>query len=1079
MRAPDDLPRRRPRRASSGRRRRTLLIAAVVILFVLLMSLRGIAGFYTDYLWFDSLEQSGVWRGILGAKAILAVVFMGVFFALAWVNLFVADRMAPPYRVAGPEDELLERYHDVIGERAGLVRIGVAALLALIAGSGVSSEWNSWLLFANGGNFGVEDEQFGRDVGFYVFKLPFLSFVVDWLFASLLIVVIVTAVAHYLNGGIRVQPPGPRVTSQVKAHLSVLLAVLAIVKAVDYWLQRFELTGSSRGVVDGASYTDVNAQLPALNLLVLISVAAAVLFVVNIFRRGWVLPAVAMGLWAFVAIVVGGIYPQWVQRFQVQPNELARERPYIERNITATRDALGIDGVRTQPYELTTDPEQVSLAGSADTVRNIRLWDPTSQLSGQTFEQLQQIRDYYAVDDVDVDRYEIDGAQTQVNIGVRTINSAGLPGESWENQHVAFTHGYGVVLAPSNASEGNEPEFLISDIPPRVQGEGLELTQPSIYFGENLGDYIVVGTGRDEIDFQAGDRTEITEYDGEDGVEAGSLIRKAAFALRFGDLNPLITDYINDDSRFIYIRDIVDRVETLAPFLHADNDPYPVVIDGQVQWVLDLYTSTERYPYAEEADTDQLPSGSGLDHDFNYVRNSVKATVDAYDGTVTFYAMDDEDPILEAYRDAFPDLFTDVEDMPDELTEHLRYPEDLFRVQTGAYGRYHQTDPANFFSQDNTWSVARDPGTAGADPTTPVTDESGQATGETNAPRIAPYYQVLELPPEEGEERTDAEMVLMRQFVPFSEGDERQQLTAFMAARMDPGHYGELVAYEMATDDLPAGPGIVAATIQSDETVSRMETELGQAGSEVRFGNLLLIPVDGGLLYVQPFYVVAESETRQLPRLERVIVEFNGRVVTENTLSGALEEMFGERANTQEDPGSAPSTDEEGEAAPPEGAAPSGSAAEQAGQLLEQAEDMFEQADEALADRDLATYEERLAEARSLVEEAVGLLGGETPDSDSDADAAEGSEAGSAASSDSSASSSGSGSSSGTTSGSGGSTDQTAAGDSSVRTNSAGGGSSSSSSSGTQQSTTTTTTRPSTTTTTRSSGGNQIDTTPA
>jgi uncharacterized membrane protein (UPF0182 family) len=1065
MRAPDDLP-RRPRRAPSGRRRRVALIVAVVILFILLMSLRGIAGFYTDYLWFDSLDQGGVWSGVLGAKITLAVVFMGVFFALAWVNLFVADRMAPPYRVAGPEDELLERYHDVIGERAGWVRIGVAALLALIAGSGVSSEWNSWLLFRNGGDFGVQDEQFGRDVGFYVFKLPFLSFVVDWLFASLLIVVIVTAVAHYLNGGIRVQPPGPRVTSQVKAHLSVLLAVLAVVKAVDYWLQRFELTTSGRGTVDGATYTDVKAQLPALNLLVLISVAAAALFVVNIFRRGWVLPAVAMGLWAFVAIVVGGIYPQWVQRFQVQPNELARERPYIERNIAATRSAHGIDQVETHEYEPKTDVGDVSLAGAADTVRNIRLWDPAASLSGQTFEQLQRIRDYYAVNDIDTDRYTIDGAETQVNIGVRTINPSGVPGESWENQHLAYTHGYGVVLAPSNAVEGNEPEFAIGDIPARVNGRGLELTQPDIYFGEDLGGYVVTGTSRDEIDYQDADETRTTTYEGDDGVEAGSLLRRAAFALRFGDLNPLISNYLTDDSKVLYIRDVLDRVDTLAPFLHPDHDPYPVVIDGKVQWIVDLYTTTDRYPYAEQAETDQLPSGTGLNHDFNYVRNSVKATVDAYDGTVRFYTMGDEgdDPIIDAYRDAFPDLFTDGDQMPDELQEHLRYPEDMFRVQTAAYGRYHLTDASDFFNQDDTWRVARDPGTAGADPTTQVTDEQGQATGETTAPRIAPYYQVLQLPPEEGQQRTPAEMVLMRPFVPFSEGDERQQLTAFMAARMDPEHYGELVTYEMPTGELPDGPGIAAANIRSDETVSRMETELGRGGSEVRYGNLLLVPVDQGLLYVQPFYVVAQSEGRDLPRLERVIVEFNGQVVTDDTLSDALTDMFGERANTQEQPGAEPGGEDGGDGdggggQPPE----TGSDTERASQLLDEAEDLFGQADEALAERDLATYEQRLNEARQRVQDATDLLSGSEPGADSGSSDSTTTTTEADDGSDGSAAAAGSGSS-----------DQSAAGSGSSETLSAapdGGSAPPASDTGR----TTTTTAP-TTTTTR---GRDPDTTPA
>jgi uncharacterized protein len=973
MRAPDDLPRRAPRR-KNGRRGRTLLIVGVIVAFVLLTSLRGIAGFYTDYLWFDSLNQTGVWRGILGAKLSLSLIFMVGFFLLAWTNLLIADRIAPPYRLAGPEDELLERYHDIVDDRMGWLRIIICVLLAIIAGSGVSSEWNSWVLFTNGGDFGIEDPQFHNDIGFYVFRLPFLSFVVDWLFASLLIVIIVTAVAHYLNGGIRVQPPSPRVTPQVKAHLSVLLAVLALVKTADYWLQRFELTTSTRGIVDGASYTDVRAQLPALNLLLLISLCAAALFVVNIFRRGWTLPAVAVGLWIFVAVVAGGIYPQYVQRFQVQPNESARERPYIQRNIEATRAALGLANVTTQRFQPQTNAADVQLAGAEPTVRNIRLWDPAARLSGQTFEQLQRIRNFYNINDVDVDRYSIDGQPTQVNIGVRTINPDGVPGDSWEAAHLAYTHGYGVVMAPSNASEGNEPQFVMGDIPQR-DVESITLDQPGIYFGEDLDGYIVVDTNRDEIDFQdAEGETQPTTYTGDDGVRANSLVRRAAFALRFGDLNPLISDFMTDNSRVVYVRDVIERVTKLAPFLHADTDPYPVVVDGQVQWVVDLYTTTSRYPYAQIADTDQVSSASGLNRRFNYVRNSVKATVDAYEGTVTFYVTDDKDPIIDAYRDAFPDLFSD-DPLPEDLQAHLRYPEDLFRVQTAAYARYHLDDPDDFFNQDDAWRVARDPGTAGADPSTQVTNEQGQVTG-AQAPRIAPYYQLLQLPNESGEVSPQAEMALMRPFVPFSEDDRSQLLTAFMAARMDPGHYGELVVYEMPSDDPPPGPGIAAATIQADETVSELESLLGRGGSEVLYGNLLLVPVDNAPLYVQPFYVVPEAETRQLPQLERVIAAFGDDVVIEDTLQEALAALFGERVATQERPGA------QGEQPPPEGEAEpppeeGGTAADEAARLLARANQLFDEADAALAEGDLATFQERLNQARELVAQANSLLAGE------------------------------------------------------------------------------------------------------
>jgi uncharacterized protein len=961
MRASDDLPRRRRGRSGSGRGR-VVLIVGLVALFILLTSLRGIAGFYTDYLWYDSLGQWGVRRGILAAQASLALIFVTAFFLLAWSNLYVAEMVAPPFRPTGPEDELLERYHDLVDGRMGRVRVVVAALLALIAGSGASAEWNEWILFTNGGNFDIKDPQFGRDVGFYVFRLPFLSFVVDWLFASLLIVLIITAVAHYLNGGIRVQPPAPRVTSQVKAHLSVLLAALALVKTADYWLQRFELTVSTRGVVDGATYTDVNAQLPALSLLVLISLAAAALFIGNIFRRGWALPLVAVALWVFVAVAVGGIYPQFVQWAQVNPNTLGKEREFIGYNIDATRDALGLSDVDVQEFTPQTDPSDVDLAGSASTIRNIRLWDPSQDISGQAFQQLQRIRAYYNIADIDVDRYTIDGEPTQVGLGVRDLQPDRVPGNSWENEHLAYTHGYGAAVAPSNGTEGGEPAFVMRDIPVRVEGEGLSMEQPGIYFGEGVGGYAVVNTKRNEIDYQAENRTETTTYNGDDGVEAGSIFRRAAFALRFGDINPLISDYLTDDSKIIYRRDVVDRVQALAPFLDRDTDPYPVLLGDRTVWVVDLYTTTSRYPYAQRADRTQLSDRSGLDHRFNYVRNSVKATVDAYDGTVNMYVVDDDDPIIHAYRKAFPDLFSDADEMPDGLAEHLRYPEDLFRVQTSAWERYHLSDVEQFFNEDDGWRVARDPGRQPAATTTQTTtaDEASDRSGGSDAPRIPPYYQLLQLP-----EQEQAEFVLMRPFVPFSEDDENQQLTAVMAARMDPGHYGELVVYEMPRSNLPEGPGLVSVAIRGNRAVSAEETALGArgGGSRVRYGNLLLIPVDGALLYVQPMYAEPE-DADPIPRLANVIAVLGDQVVIEPTLQEALTSLFGREVDTQEDPNASPGDEQE----------PEGTPEERAQVLLSDAEDLFAEADTALADQDLATYQEKTNDAREKVQAAVDLL---------------------------------------------------------------------------------------------------------
>ena len=985
MRAPDDLPRRRRRRRGWGGpgRGRVVLIVALVVVFFLLAWMRAIAGFYTDYLWFDSLGLWSVRRGILGTQLSLALIFVAVFFLLAWTNLYVTELMAPPFRPTGPEDELLERYHDLVAGRMTRVRTIVAGVLALIAGSGASAEWNSWLLFINGGDFGVKDEQFDMDVGFYVFKLPFMSFVIDWLFASMLIVLIVSAVAHYLNGGIRVQPPSPRVSPQVKAHLSVLLALLALFKTADYYLQRFELTTSTRGVVDGATYTDTHAQLPALNLLVLISIAAAALFIGNIWRRGWALPLVAVVLWGFVAIVVGGIYPQLVQWRAVDPNELAKEEPYIERNITATRDAMGLGEVTESPFDLQQDPEAVDIDASLTTFQNIRLWDPARDISGEAFNLLQQIRSYYRINDIDVDRYVIDGQPTQVNVAVRELEPGRVPGDSWEQSHLAYTHGYGAVLAPANATDDGEPAFDVGDIPVDSSTESLQLSTEGagIYIGEDLGGYAVVDTGRNEVDYEGGDDdTRTTSYEGEDGVSIGSFVRKAAFALRFGDFNPLLSSYITGDSKVIYNRDVLDRVHSLAPFLHADADPYPVLMDGKVTWVVDLYTTTDQYPYAQRAATDQLSESSELRHRFNYVRNSVKATVDAYDGTVTFYVMDTDDPIIDAYRKAFPELFTDFEDMPAELRSHLRYPEDLFRVQTAAWGQYHLSDAQEWFAASDAWEIAADPGTNVIRNTTPTTsaDDGGDGTGtatstssSTDNP-IPPYYQLLRLPGEE-----DAEFVLMRPFVPQDPDNNRQQLTAFMVARMDPGHYGELAVYTMPEDNFPEGPSLVRAAMRAEPVVSEEETDLGvrTGGSRVIYGNLLMMPLDGSLLYVQPVYTESESAAR-VPRLELVILQLDRRIVIDVTLRGALQQLFGADIPTLErgnpDAPTDPTGDDEPE--PPggsdDGEVPTGDAA----QLLQEAETLFNEAEQALEEGDLAAYEERIDEAQAKVADAAEIL---------------------------------------------------------------------------------------------------------
>ncbi len=990
MRAPTDLP--PPRRPGTIGRGRVALVVAVVLFFFLITSLRGIARFYTDFLWYDSLGYASVWQGVLGAKLALAAIFTVVFFALMLVNLWIADRAAPPFRPQGPEEELLERYHEVVAGRRGAVRVAVSLFFALVAGVGMGSQWNEWLLFTNAVEFGEKDPQFHMDIGFYVFKLPFLSEVVDWTFASLVIVLFITAAAHYVNGGIRMQSPFQRVLPQVKGHLSVLLAALALVKVADYWLARYELTTSTRGLIDGATYTDVNAQLPAIYLLIAIAVTACVLFLSNIRRRGWVLPAIVVGLWALVQILALGVYPALVQRFSVEPDESAKERPYIEENISATRAAMGLDRVEVEDYAYTTDRDATGQALLDDevTVRNIRLLDP--DIVTDTFKQLQAAVGFWRFPaDLDVDRYEIDGEPTQVVLAARGLDLNGLPQKSWEGQHVRFTHGYGVALAPANATTSNgRPDFRIRDVPLVVDGIDAPVSESQVYVGEDLGGYAIVSTTRDEVDYvNESNETVPYRYEGDAGVSVGSYLRRAAFALRFAEIDPLVSGLMRSDSRIIYQRDVRERVALLAPFLHLDSDPYPVILDGRITYVVDGYTTSSRYPYSQRADNEGLPAGSDLDHRFNYVRNSVKATVDSFDGTVTLYVLPDEmsggDPIIEAYRRAFPDLFQDYSEMPETLKGHLRYPEDLFRVQTNVWGRYHIENPEAFYSPASGWAVAQDPGddVAGGQ-TTQVTNEQGQAVG-TREGRIDPYYQLLTLPGSD-----DEDFVMLRPFVPVSENDARKQLTAFMTVNSDADEYGQMRVFELPPN-IVDGPAIVSSNIRTEDTVSQQLTLLGQQGSQIRFGDLQLVPVGTSIIYVRPLYVQAEGQTA-VPELKKVIVVFGDRVVMSDTLEEALEEIFDVDVNTREHVDGEPD-DGTTSPLPPDGGstttAPPTTEPQRpdvgddatVDELLLAAEVLFLEADEALADGDLVAWAEKTTEARELIARASALLGGGAPPS--------------------------------------------------------------------------------------------------
>ncbi len=811
------------------------------------------AGFYTDYLWFDSVGFGSTWRGLLWARFAPTAVFTILFFVLMLVSLTVADRLAPRTRTMGPEDELLARYQQSVGPYSGRIRIAVAAFFALVTGGSVTSQWQQWILFTNAKSFGIKDPQFHKDVGFYVFRLPFLTFLFDWLFAALIIILIVTAVAHYLNGGIRLQSPFQRVTPQVKAHLSVILALMALVKTAQYYYARFQLDFSTRGVVEGASKTDVAAQLPALNLLMVISIVAAALFVWNIWRRGWVLPIIAVGLWAFVSLVIGTIVPVVYQQFFVQPNELQKEQPYIARNIHATREAFDLDKVAVKSFPYRENLNTQSIVDNATTIENARLWDPPVIL--RNFQLFQALQTFYKFADADVDRYVIDGKLVQTLIAARELNPADLPSQTWVNRHLVYTHGYGAVVSPSNsASTDGQPNYLLSDIPP--EGD-IPLDRPEVYFGENLAGFSLVDAKQKEFNYpQKGADNNFNRYNGTGGVELSSWLRRAAFALRFNDFNILISGQITPKTKVLYLRDILDRVKKAAPFLHYDADPYPVIANGRLVWMLDGYTTSDKYPYSQSFDGERRPE------------RLVQLRAELGEGHGRRVRRHDqvlrgrpEDPIIQAYRSAFPQLFTDFTKMPTAIKAHLRYPQDLFRAQTDVVPRVPHDQPDDLLQQGRSLGGLARPGLgrgrgAGGH-RCPDADDHERAAGRV----VDGQAHRPDLPARAPARRPDGAVPHPAPVRPGVEGQRAPEPGLVHGREVRAGRStGKLESFTMPTgNNTVYGPVQVNSTILNTSDISQKFTLLNQQGSSVVQGSLQLIPIEDSLLYIRPIYVVSAN----------------------------------------------------------------------------------------------------------------------------------------------------------------------------------------------------------------------------
>ena len=959
MRRSDDLPRRRRPRVSG----RAVVITLALGLFFVAVFGRAIARFYVDSLWYRALGRGDVFWGQIGAKTLLFLVFFAAFALIAAANLFVADRTGPTTFPANVHP-YVERFHEVFGHRLRLVRYATAGVLALIMALPAVSKWQEWLLFRNSKSFGFSDPQFGVDVGFYVFQLPFLAFAVDWLFAAMIIVLVLTVAAHLLNGGVLFTSATPTVRPATRIHVAVLLAVLAGIKAADYWLTRYELTNERRGFVQGATYTVVNAQLPALMLLVLVALTTAVLFLSTIRTNRWRFPLVASGLWLVLMVVGGLIYPAVVESLLVRPNQEEREAPYIARNVEATRVAMGIDQVVAEPVSfgrLTADELEADL----DPFRDVRLLNPAQMLSKFSFD-VGEVAGLQIVD-LDVDRYDIDGTTRQVLVAARELDLDSIPNKSWQGRHLVSTRGCGLVMAPVGQVAANDRPVYTE----------VELERPELYFGDAIGGYAITGTRVAE----SGCAGSEGEYAGDAGVRLGGFFRRAALALAFLDYNIVGSGAPDSDSQMLWVRSVSDRAAKLAPFLSFDTDPYPVAVGGGVHWVIDAYTSTGAFPYAQRIGDAQLGSTTGLSREANYVRNSVKAVVDAYTGEVTFYAVDEDDPILRAWRGAFPDLFTPVDEMPAELREHLRYPEDLFRVQTELYSKY-QLDSDAFFRRAGAWSVAQAPAIDRQDDPIPVTtggadDEPADASAEAFATesggsRFVPYYTMFR-------NRTTGtdEFVLLRPFVPFSTDDRRTELQALMTASSDPATYGQLTTYVVDQPDLPAGPLRVADRAESD---SQIGPELGRLASDesgqlIRFGDMQMVLVGDGLVYVRPVYVTIGDVTEY----RYVIVSYNEAAVMDTSLDAALTRLFpgfdgevGDRLPG--DAGELPpvTPGEPADAADP--VDPDGPVDGDVAELLIQAEAAFAEAEQHLASGDLGAYQEAVERAQRLVEQAAAQL---------------------------------------------------------------------------------------------------------
>ncbi|MFI6438827.1 UPF0182 family protein [Streptomyces sp. NPDC050759] len=931
-----------------SRRARTLLMT-LGVLAVLGMAFTMFAGFWTDWLWYRSVNYSSVFTTTLWTKIGLFFVF-GLLMALAvGFNIWLAHRLRPPLSAMSMEQQNLDRYRMGIAPYKRWLLLGIVSLVGLIAGASASSQWRTWLMWVNGVSFGQKDPQFHLDISFYTFDLPWYRFLLGFGFAAAILSVIAAALTHYLYGGLRITSPGARATAAATGHLSVLLGVFVALKAVAYWLDRYGLAVKSSDFKatdswTGLRYVDANAYLPAKTILFCIAVICALLFFATLWRRTWQLPVIGFGLMVLSAILIGGLYPAIVQKFQVQPNEQAKEAPYVEKNLKATREAYGIDDASVKEYDgKSTQTDKTKLRDDVDATASIRVVDPN--VVSPTFQQLQQMRNYYAFPtNLDVDRYSKDGKNAgdqDTVIGLRELNLAGIPKNNWINDHFRYTHGYGVVAAKGTEADAEgRPVFTESNLP--SQGD-LGTYQQRVYYGEKTTEYSIVGGPQKEIDYSDDNGEKTYSYKAKSGVNLSNPVNRAAYAVAFSEPQILYSGAIGEGSRILYNRTPKQRVEAVAPWLTIDGDAYPAVVNGKIQWIVDAYTTTNGYPYASrttlgDTTADSLTATNNSravvaqQNQVNYIRNSVKATVDAYTGEVKLYQWDTKDPVLKTWMKAFPGTVEPKTDISTDLMAHLRYPQDLFKVQRELLARYHVEDADTFLSGSEVWQVPDDP-----------TNKSGDA--------VPPYYLSMKMP-----DQSAQAFSLTTTFTP----NGRDNLSAFMSVDAEAGtsDYGKIRILKLPTNTTVNGPKQVQSQFNSEQDIAETISLLNRGDSNVEYGNLLTVPLDGGLLYVEPVYV--RGGGLKYPLLRKVLVTYGGNTAFEDTLDEALNKVFGADAST-----TPPPDDDGGTTKPPP---TSGNPTVQ--KALDDAQKAFDAGQEALKKGDWEAYGRAQADLEDALKRA-------------------------------------------------------------------------------------------------------------